>query len=62
VALWSKKKFPLHQRIYVREFNTDGAPAWVEAQVCHCTNGIRGFLIGASFVRPIDPERPLHER
>ncbi len=48
-AFWSKRRPPNRAVIYVREFSSDGKRPWVLARVTHCTSGIRGFLVGASF-------------
>lgn len=48
-AFWSKRELKLHTHLFVREFTAEGDREWVAGQVCHCTTGIRGFLIGAEF-------------
>jgi len=50
IAFWSKKRLPLHKRLFVREVSDDGASDWLPAIVCHCTRGLLGFLIGIEFV------------
>jgi hypothetical protein len=49
VALWSKRRLDLHERFFVRQCPIDTDTEWLPATVCHCTAGIRGFLLGATF-------------
>lgn len=49
VALWSKRRLDLHERFFVRQCPIDSDTEWLPAAVCHCTAGIRGFLLGATF-------------
>lgn len=52
LAFWSKQRFKRSATVYLREFS-DGRPRpWLQAHVTHCTNGIRGFLVGAQFDLP----------
>lgn len=48
-AFWSKKEVRARAPLYVRDAAADGNSGWIEAWVTHCTRGIRGFLVGASF-------------
>ncbi len=48
-AFWSKKEILPRTTLYVRDGSAEGEVDWIEARVTHCTRGIRGFLIGASF-------------
>ncbi len=48
-AFWSKRELKPHTYLFVREFSAEGDREWVAAQVRHCTNGIRGYLVGAEF-------------
>jgi len=51
-ACWSKASYKPRTRVFLREFS-DGAPGiWLAAIVRHCTGGISGHLIGASFEHP----------
>ncbi len=51
VAFWSKKDASRGSTLYVREFCSEEVPhPWLQAQVTHCTVGIRGYLIGVAFV------------
>ena len=52
LAFWSKQRFQRSTTVYLREFSDDQPWPWLKAQVTHCTNGIRGFLIGAEFELP----------
>jgi len=54
-AAWSKTGLERHDTVYVREFASEGERPWLMAVVCHCTHGIRGFLIGAEFVEKVVP-------
>ncbi len=55
LAFWSKKRFLIKSRLFVREFSTDERP-WVGIRVQHCTFGIRGFLTGTEFDVATDDE------
>ena len=48
-AFWIKRKLDVHSLLYVRQFTQDNSAAWMPARVTHCTQGIRGFLVGAAF-------------
>lgn len=52
LAFWSKQQFNRNATVYLREFSEDQPRPWLQAHVTHCTNGIRGFLIGAEFDLP----------
>jgi hypothetical protein len=53
-AFWSRNKIPTRSTIFIREPAEHGHRPWIKALVTHCTFGIRGFLIGASF-EPVTP-------
>ncbi len=48
-AFWIKHKLAPHTPVYLREFTADNSAEWMPAYVTHCTQGIRGFLIGVAF-------------
>jgi hypothetical protein len=48
-GFWSRKKVPARTVLFVREHSEEDDAPWVQAQVTHCTFGLRGFLVGASF-------------
>ena len=48
-AFWCKRKLELRSRLYVREFSANNSLPWLPAYVTHCTQGIRGYLIGVGF-------------
>ena len=48
-AFWCKRELEVRSRLYLREFLEDNSSPWLPAQVIHCTQGIRGFLIGVAF-------------
>ncbi len=48
-AFWFRQKLERRAKVYVREFSTDNSLPWIDALVTHCTQGIRGFLVGVSF-------------
>jgi len=48
-AFWLKRKLELRSRLFLREFSADNSLPWLPGHVTHCTQGIRGFLIGVSF-------------
>ncbi len=51
-AFWSKKEIRERSSLLVREFIEDEPQPWLKAKVTHCTRGLRGYLVGAYFVRP----------
>lgn len=55
-ACWSKVRLVGRERIFLREFSAESAGLWVPAIVCHCTAGLRGYLIGASFENALNSE------
>ncbi|UCG32983.1 MAG: hybrid sensor histidine kinase/response regulator [Phycisphaerales bacterium] len=57
-GLWSKQSVAPRSTIYVREHGQDHAAEWLPAFVRNCIVGIRGYLIGAAFIHPIEPEPP----
>lgn len=48
-AFWIKRKLEIHATVYVREFTPDNSAKWIRGYVTHCTQGIRGFLVGVAF-------------
>lgn len=48
-AFWIKRKLNIHAVGYVREFTPNNSAMWIPGYVTHCTQGIRGFLIGMAF-------------
>jgi len=48
-AFWIKRKLEVHSPLFLREFTQDNSAPWMPAHVTHCTQGIRGFLIGVAF-------------
>ncbi|MDO8629408.1 MAG: PilZ domain-containing protein [Phycisphaerales bacterium] len=48
-AFWCKRKLELRSRLFLREFSADNSLPWLPAHVTHCTQGIRGFLVGVAF-------------
>ncbi|MGD2109481.1 MAG: PilZ domain-containing protein [Phycisphaerae bacterium] len=62
VAFWSKKDLKPYTFIYIREFSGRTDRVWVPAQVKHRTVGIRGFLIGASFLLAPSADQPAPDR
>jgi len=65
LAFWSRQQFNRNATVYLREFSEDQPRPWLQAHVTHCTNGIRGFLVGAEFdlsasrgLAAIGPEAP----
>jgi len=52
-ACWSKTQLKPRTRIFLREFAPENPGAWISGQVCHCTPGLRGYLIGAIFENPV---------
>lgn len=56
LAFWAKRAIGPGTDVYLREFSDDKDCAWVGAHVTHCTPGIRGFLVGAEFHCPLEPD------
>lgn len=54
-AFWSKRKQELRDELFVREFTADNAAPWLPVHVTHCTQGIRGFLVGVAFGERVSP-------
>ncbi len=52
IAFWIRQELEPGQDVFVREFCGGDSAVWVGAQVTHCTQGIRGFVIGAEFHHP----------
>jgi hypothetical protein len=48
-AFWLKRKMEIRSKMYLREFSADNSLPWLPAHVTHCTQGIRGFLVGVAF-------------
>lgn len=48
-AFWIKRKLDVHTPLFIREFTADNSADWLRAWVTHCTQGIRGFLVGVAF-------------
>lgn len=48
-AFWIKRQIDVHTQLYLREFTPDNSARWMRAWVTHCTQGIRGYLIGVAF-------------
>lgn len=64
-AFWTQQELPRGSVVFVRPFMPSGCGPWMSARVCHCTRGIRGYLVGVAFDgrsvssgRPIAPSRP----
>lgn len=56
LGFWTRNLLSEHTRIRVRELGEGGPTSWVSARVTHASLGIRGYLIGAAFLRPIDDD------
>ncbi len=56
IGFWSKRPIPRDGVLFVRAWSEDGSEPWLAAKVVHCTIGIRGYLIGAAFLKPADPD------
>lgn len=51
IGFWSKRMLPVDSAvyIYVREWREDHRGVWLPAHVRHCSLGLAGYLVGASF-------------
>ncbi|MGE0479782.1 MAG: ATP-binding protein [Phycisphaerae bacterium] len=56
LGFWTRDLLSEHTRIRIRELGDDGPSSWVSARVTHASLGIRGYLVGAAFLRPIDDD------
>lgn len=52
IAFWSKKPVDTGSTIHIQDLVERGAGAWIPAKVAHCTMGLRGYLVGATFEQP----------
>jgi hypothetical protein len=50
VAFWSKRDLKPYSYVFIREFSCRRERLWIPARVKHRTVGLRGFLIGVSFL------------
>jgi len=51
LSFWSRRKLDLRSELRIRSFR-DGEPGpWVPAIVAHCTQSVRGYLVGVVFDR-----------
>lgn len=48
-AFWIKRKLNIHSDCFVREFTPNNSELWIPGYVTHCTQGIRGYLVGIAF-------------
>ena len=48
-SFWTRTRMTKGDTLFVREFSSDKPNEWVRTRVCHCTQGIKGFLVGAEF-------------
>lgn len=55
LGFWSKQAVSLGTFIHILDCNEDGSAAWLPARITHCTVGMRGYLLGAAFANPTDP-------
>ena len=53
IAFWSRHQWRRGERVNVRQYCSDHSARWLAARICHCTTGIRGYLIGARFESPL---------
>jgi hypothetical protein len=51
-AFWIKRKLEMHTTLFVRQFTEDNSAPWIPGYVTHCTQGIRGHLVGVMFGQP----------
>jgi hypothetical protein len=59
VGFWSKRSSVQGTVIHIRDCSDSGEIQWLPARVAHCTIGLRGYLLGASFVDPAPPDDDL---
>ncbi len=60
IGFWSNHRIPPGDTIYILDSN-DEEPIWLTTEVVHCTVGMRGHLIGAVFLEPIDQRENVNE-
>lgn len=56
IGLWTKRELKPDTVIYVRPYTQPGIGQWIRAVVSHCTLGIQGYLVGATFDDPLEAE------
>jgi signal transduction histidine kinase/CheY-like chemotaxis protein len=56
IGLWTKRQLKPDTIIYVRPYTQSGIGQWIRAVVSHCTLGIQGYLVGATFADPLEAE------
>lgn len=61
IGFWSKRKIAQGGTVYLLDHTEQNSPTWLEARVSHCTMGLRGYLVGASFADPAAPEEYADE-
>lgn len=55
-GFWSKRPLAEYEQIFVREWSDAETTDWLAAHVAHCTTGVQGYLVGASFENPAAPD------
>jgi len=53
VAFWVRTELDIGRSLFLRTSDGEESAIWVEVKVSHCTRGIRGFIVGASFAHPV---------
>ncbi|MFQ5590648.1 MAG: ATP-binding protein [Phycisphaerae bacterium] len=61
IGFWSKRELEVGSEVYILDHAAGTTPTWLPARVAHCTVGLRGYLIGASFDNPLLPEEVTDE-
>jgi len=58
IGFWSRREIPAGTLVHISDHSADQRLVWLPAHVIHCTVGLRGYLIGASFDNPASPDDP----
>lgn len=61
IGFWSRRALSVRDQILLREETGSGRADWTPIQVTHCAVGIKGFLIGARFESPCEPDPEFTE-
>jgi signal transduction histidine kinase/CheY-like chemotaxis protein len=56
VGFWSRRELTSDSVVFIREYSADNRGEWIQVRVSHCTVGIQGYLIGASFELQLPPD------
>ncbi|MHC5110633.1 MAG: hypothetical protein ACYTHJ_12245 [Planctomycetota bacterium] len=53
IAFWVRNELDVGRSLFLRTYGCGDSATWVEVKISHCTRGIRGYIVGASFTHPV---------